>query len=69
MRVLRNTMHMRLGLPMPEWFLKIGAVLINTETELILKSRWVVPRKLLDAGYKFKFPAIEQAIKNILSNG
>ena len=69
MGILRRDIHIRIGLPSPEWLLKIGAVFINTETELILKSRWVVPEKLLVAGYKFKYPAIENALENIIKDG
>lgn len=49
-----------------ELLLKAGAYFINTETELILKSRWVVPKKLLDAGFIFQFPTVGSALKNIL---
>ncbi|MBV9765750.1 MAG: TIGR01777 family oxidoreductase [Acidobacteriaceae bacterium] len=44
------------GIPAPSWMLSIGAVLLRTETELVLKSRRVVPRRLLDAGFEFHFP-------------
>ncbi len=47
MKTFRQAMNVKIGLPSPAWLLKIGAVIINTETELILKSRWVVPEKLL----------------------
>lgn len=46
----------RIGLPATEWMLAIGAVFLRTETELILKSRRVVPGKLLDAGFAFEHP-------------
>ena len=45
-----------IGLPSSKWMLAIGAVLLRTETELILKSRRVVPRRLTDAGFEFHFP-------------
>ncbi len=45
-----------IGLPTPKWMLSIGAVLLRTETELVLKSRRVVPRRLLDSGFEFHFP-------------
>ncbi|MFL6451480.1 MAG: TIGR01777 family oxidoreductase [Bryobacteraceae bacterium] len=45
-----------IGIPAPKWMLEIGAVLLRTETELILKSRRVVPRRLPDAGFEFHFP-------------
>jgi uncharacterized protein (TIGR01777 family) len=66
MKTFRQVMKVKIGLPSPAWLLEIGAVIINTETELILKSRWVVPEKLLNAGYTFKYPYLEDALKNIL---
>lgn len=68
MKALRKEMGVKVGLPSPEWMLKMGAVFIGTETELILKSRWVVPEKLVEAGYQFKFPVIDKALANILKD-
>lgn len=68
MKTFRQTMNVKTGLPSPTWLLKIGAVIIKTETELILKSRWVVPEKLLQVGYTFKYPKIDSALNNILHN-
>ena len=65
MRSLRKAMHVSAGLPAPEWLLKIGAVLIHTETELILKSRWVLPQRLLESGYVFSYPSLQPALKEI----
>jgi len=45
-----------IGLPAPRWMLEIGALLLQTETELILKSRRVIPRRLTEAGFEFHFP-------------
>jgi uncharacterized protein (TIGR01777 family) len=59
MRVLRRAWGRRgarIGLPATRWMLEIGAVLMRTETELILKSRRVVPGRLLGAGFRFRFP-------------
>ena len=56
MRILRGAVGAKLALPTPAWLLEIGAALIHTETELILKSRRVVPERLLEAGFKFEFP-------------
>lgn len=69
MHSLRIGMGVRMGLPMPGWLLKMGAVVIKTETELILKSRWVVPERLLQSGFTFSYPTLNEALKNILSNG
>src|SRR5262249_23240403 len=45
-----------IGLPTPKWVLAIGAVFLRTETELVLKSRRVIPRRLLNMGFEFHFP-------------
>lgn len=68
MKAFRQAMKAKIGLPSPEWLLKIGALIIKTEPELILKSRWVVPEKLLKSGYSFKYPTLDTALKNILDN-
>jgi uncharacterized protein (TIGR01777 family) len=66
LKTLRHTLHKKIGLPSPEWLLKMGAVVIRTETELILKSRWVVPDRLLKSGYTFTFPFLQKAFEDIL---
>lgn len=67
MTELRKAMNRKIGLPSPKWLLEIGAVMIKTETELILKSRWVIPDRLERAGYPFKFMEIDQALAHILN--
>jgi uncharacterized protein (TIGR01777 family) len=67
MQALRKAYGLPVGLPAPTWLLNIGARLIGTETELILKSRWVAPKRLLDGGYPFLFSRADYAIKDILS--
>jgi NAD dependent epimerase/dehydratase family enzyme len=67
MRSIRTAYGMPFGLPAPQWLLEIGAALIGTETELILKSRWVAPKRLLDAGFQFSFSNAAHAIHDILS--
>ncbi len=66
MRVLRKAYGMPLGLPAPEWLLQIGALVIGTEPELILKSRWVMPQRLLDAGFTFLYEKADEAVGEIL---
>jgi hypothetical protein len=56
MRVLRAAWGMPVGLPAAEWMLELGALVLQSETELILKSRRVVPAKLLQSGFRFEFP-------------
>ncbi|MFT4523315.1 MAG: hypothetical protein ACI8ZN_002268 [Bacteroidia bacterium] len=62
MREIRKANRISFGLPTPTWLLKIGAFFIRTEAELLLKSRWVIPQRLLDAGFNFKYPTIEDAL-------
>lgn len=64
---LRNEMKIGLLVQTPEWLLMIGARLLGTETELILKSRWVVPARLMNEGYNFRFPNIREALKDLLA--
>jgi uncharacterized protein (TIGR01777 family) len=66
MQSLRKATGHRLGLPAFTWMLKAGALLIGTETELILKSRWVLPTKLQDAGFIFRYPDIEDAMSAVI---
>ena len=67
MRVLRATCGMPFGLPATEWMLEVGAFLMSSETELILKSRRVVPAKLLALGFKFEFPLWPDAARDLCS--
>ncbi len=61
MRVLREACGVPFGLPASHWMLEIGAALMRTETELVLKSRRVVPRRLLERGFTFRFPDWNEA--------
>lgn len=65
MRLVRSAYSVRLGVPTPVWLLRLGAVLIRTETELVLKSRWVRPQKLLEAGFIFTQPELGRALLKI----
>ena len=66
MATLRRLMHHPFGLPAPAWLLRFGARVIGTETELVLKSRWVIPTKLLEAGFVFRYKTVEAALQDIL---
>ncbi len=67
MRSIRRALGMPFGIPLHRWVLEPGAWAIRTETELVLKSRWVVPERLLAAGYVFAHPEIDAAIVGILA--
>jgi uncharacterized protein (TIGR01777 family) len=66
MRALRDAWGTRIGLPTPGWILEIGAFLIRTESELVLKSRRVVPGRLSDAGFQFLFPEWPAAARDLV---
>ncbi len=68
MKTLRNKMHRTVGIPTPEPLLKIGAFFIRTEPELLLKSRYVVPEKLLENGFEFKYPTTDMAVDEIVNS-
>ena len=68
MATLQSLTKTPVALPAFTWMLQIGAILIGTETELLLKSRWVLPTRLLDAGFTFAFPELDGAMQNILSS-
>jgi len=65
MRVLREAWGTRLGTPASEWMLEIGTYLMRTETELVLKSRRVVPGRLLQDGFEFAFPDWNDAARDL----
>ena len=66
MAQLRKSMNQKFGLASPKWMLEMGAVFMRTETELILKSRWVLPERLLEEGFEFTYETIDQALGQIL---
>jgi uncharacterized protein (TIGR01777 family) len=65
MRIFRKVSGMPIGLPATTWMLEVGAFLMRTETELILKSRRVVPWRLLQSGFNFRFPDLESAVADL----
>ena len=56
LRVLRDEARALVGLPATAWILEIGALALRTESELLLKSRRVVPALLLESGFDFRYP-------------
>lgn len=64
---LRRAMGVPIGLPAPSWLLELGARLIRTETELVLKSRWVLPERLQRAGFTFRFDTLGKALQEFVA--
>lgn len=65
MATLRRAWGAPVGLPATAWMMEIGAIFLQTETELVLKSRRVVPGLLLNSGFKFQYPEWEQAAQDL----
>jgi uncharacterized protein (TIGR01777 family) len=66
MEQLRKYCGVPFGIPQPKWLLEFGAWLIRTETELILKSRWVIPSRVMDLGFKFEYGRLGLALEDLL---
>jgi hypothetical protein len=67
MQALRQAWGIPFGLSVNRAFLEIGAIFLRTETELILKSRRVVPGRLLQSGFRFRFPEWTSAAKDLVA--
>jgi uncharacterized protein (TIGR01777 family) len=68
MRALRQAWGARFGLPATDRMLEVGAFFMRTETELVLKSRRVVPGRLLDDGFRFEHPAWPAAARELCAD-
>jgi len=66
MATLRRLCGVVVGLPAPRWMLEIGAFFLRTETELVIKSRRVISRRLRDGGFQFHCETLEEALAELL---
>jgi uncharacterized protein len=66
MKALRPAWGTRIGLPAASWMLEIGTIFLRTETELVLKSRRVIPGRLVEGGFQFQFPEWAAAAQNLV---
>jgi uncharacterized protein len=67
LRVLRQAWGTRIGLPTTRWMLEVGTFLLRTESELVLKSRQVIPGRLLDAGFEFSYSTWPEAARDLVA--
>jgi uncharacterized protein (TIGR01777 family) len=67
MQTLRKVTGNKIGLPATGWMLRLGTKLIGSEAELVLKSRWVLPVRLQEAGFVFRYPEIQAALEDIVA--
>jgi len=65
MRNFREWVGAPLGLPSARWMLDLGARLLRTEPELVLKSRWVEPRRLREEGFLWRWPELPDALADL----
>lgn len=66
MQELRTKLGVPFGINTPVFVLELASILMQTETELLLKSRNVVPEKLLNHGFIFEYPVIQKAIEHLI---
>ncbi|HEY1468728.1 MAG TPA: DUF1731 domain-containing protein, partial [Candidatus Acidoferrum sp.] len=66
MRVLRRAWGIPFGLPAYEWMLNVATFVHRTESELLLKSRRVVPGRLMEHGFQFEFPTWSAAARDLV---
>jgi uncharacterized protein (TIGR01777 family) len=67
MQTLRRITRTRIGLPAYTWMIKLDGAIIGTSPELVLKSRWVVPTKILESGFQFNYPFLTDAMREIIA--
>lgn len=67
MRALRKVLNVRFGLSHPIWQMKLGAIFMGTESELVIAGRRVVPQRLMETGFEFSFPNIEHAFSDLFN--
>ena len=66
MSQLRRATGMPVGLPAPRWLLEPALWVLRNEAELVLKSRWVLPERLTEAGFAFRWPALAPALDDVV---
>lgn len=68
MKALRKALNIKIGLPNFTWMIKLGAaVIMRTDPDLVLAGRYCVPKRLLDEGFKFLYPSIDEAFENLFT--
>jgi uncharacterized protein len=65
MKAFREICHVPTGLQAAKWMLEMGAFVLRTETELVIKSRRVAPQRLIESGFTFQFPRLREALEDL----
>ena len=66
MKKLRKSVGFPIGISLNTFLLEIGSFIIRTQTELVLKSRNVIPKRLLENGFQFNYGNLENTFENLL---
>ncbi|MEW4571352.1 TIGR01777 family oxidoreductase [Tautonia sp. JC769] len=67
MRALRQALGIPIGLPAPAWLVRLGAPLVlRTDPDLALYGRYVYPERLLAAGFTFRYPELDAALREVV---
>ena len=67
MKTIRQAAGMPIGIPSPSFLVEIGTFILRTESELLLMGRRVMPERLIDKGFEFKYPSLREALLEIIS--
>ena len=67
MGILRKELSVPFGISQSKWLVELGSAIIGSESELLMKSRYVYPQRLLDAGFKFEQETVEECLKELVS--
>jgi NAD dependent epimerase/dehydratase family enzyme len=67
LHILRQAWGTRIGLPTTTWMIEVGTFLLRTESELVLKSRQVVPGRLVNSGFEFSYPTWPEAANELVA--
>lgn len=62
---LRKSLHIHYFINQPVWMLKLGAIILGTEAELIMKSRFIFPQNLINESFRFKYPTLKLCLENL----
>lgn len=66
MKELCEKLRVKISFNQPTWLLELGALIVRTETELLLKSRYVFPERLIEKEFHFKYPTLPLALSALL---
>ena len=67
MRSVREAVGMPIGLPAPEWLIRLGARwIMDTDPDLILEGRYIIPTRLMETDFTFAFPRLDEALRDLL---